>query len=92
MQQLLIAVGRAVQRERTSIRRSAAWASAVFWAERIGFLCGIRQALVNPYLYPEERMHGKLDRPEEYCDNASKCVEDFCQKKLRSLPGGAAVS
>jgi predicted esterase YcpF (UPF0227 family) len=51
-----------------------------FWAERIGFLCGIRQAIFNPNLYPEEHMRGKIDRPEEYRDIATKCVEDFREK------------
>ena len=51
-----------------------------FWAERIGFLCGIRQVIFNPNLYPEEHMQGKIDRPEEYRDIATKCVEDFREK------------
>lgn len=51
-----------------------------FWAERIGFLCGIRQVAVNPNLWPEENMPGKIDRPEEYLDIATKCVSDFRQR------------
>ncbi|WP_395755035.1 alpha/beta hydrolase YcfP [Edwardsiella ictaluri] len=48
-----------------------------FWAERIGFLCGIRQVMVNPNLFPQETMPGLIDRPEEYADIATKCVENF---------------
>ena len=36
--------------------------------------------MFNPNLYPEEHMHGKIDRPEEYRDIATKCVEDFREK------------
>ena len=48
-----------------------------YWAERIGFLCGTKQAIFNPNLFPQENMGGKIDRPEEYEDIATKCVEDF---------------
>ncbi|PJG83401.1 alpha/beta hydrolase YcfP [Caviibacterium pharyngocola] len=48
-----------------------------YWAERIGFLCGIKQAIFNPNLFPYENMTGKIDRPEEYEDIATKCVENF---------------
>ncbi|TKI07713.1 alpha/beta hydrolase YcfP [Martelella alba] len=51
-----------------------------FWAERIGFLCDIRQVIFNPNLFPEENMPGKIDRPEEYLDIATKCVENFREK------------
>ncbi len=51
-----------------------------FWAERIGFLCGIRQAMFNPNLFPHENMDGKIDRPEEYLDIATKCVDSFREK------------
>ncbi|MBW7983999.1 alpha/beta hydrolase YcfP [Enterobacillus tribolii] len=51
-----------------------------FWAERIGFLCGIRQVMFNPNLFPQENMSGKIDRPEEYADIATKCVENFREK------------
>ncbi len=51
-----------------------------FWAERIGFLAGIRTVLVNPNLWPEENMGNKIDRPEEYADIAHKCVTDFRTK------------
>ncbi len=51
-----------------------------FWAERIGFLCDIRQAIFNPNLWPEENMAGKINRPEEYVDIATKCVSNFRQK------------
>ncbi|ACS85404.1 alpha/beta hydrolase YcfP [Musicola paradisiaca] len=51
-----------------------------FWAERIGFLCGIRQVVFNPNLFPQENMSGKIDRPEEYVDIATKCIENFREK------------
>lgn len=51
-----------------------------YWAERIGFLCGIKQAIFNPNLFPQENMTGKIDRPEEYEDISTKCVENFRMK------------
>ena len=51
-----------------------------YWSERIGFLCGIRQVIFNPNLFPQENMAGKIDRPEEYADIATKCVENFRSK------------
>jgi len=51
-----------------------------YWAERIGFLCHIRQAIFNPNLWPQEVMAGKIDRPEEYLDIATKCVDNFREK------------
>ncbi|KOC91839.1 alpha/beta hydrolase YcfP [Winslowiella iniecta] len=51
-----------------------------YWAERIGFLCDIRQVIFNPNLFPGENMTGKIDRPEEYLDIATKCVSNFREK------------
>ncbi|MCG3863643.1 MULTISPECIES: alpha/beta hydrolase YcfP [unclassified Photobacterium] len=51
-----------------------------YWAERIGFLCGIKQVIFNPNLHPENNMEGRIDRPEEYTDIMTKCVEDFRKK------------
>ncbi|WP_413110376.1 alpha/beta hydrolase YcfP [Thaumasiovibrio sp. DFM-14] len=51
-----------------------------YWSERIGFLCGIKQAIFNPNLRPELNMVGKIDRPEEYADITTKCVTDFRKK------------
>ncbi|KII79606.1 alpha/beta hydrolase YcfP [Vibrio renipiscarius] len=48
-----------------------------FWSERIGFLCGIKQVIFNPNLHPDRTMQGRIDRPEEYVDIATKCVEEF---------------
>lgn len=48
-----------------------------YWAERIGFLCNVRQVMFNPNLWPNEVMDGKIDRPEEYLDIATKCVSHF---------------
>ncbi|NLS13051.1 alpha/beta hydrolase [Vibrio sp. SM6] len=51
-----------------------------YWAERIGFLCGIKQVMINPNLHPEQNMQGRIDRPEEYQDIATKCVTQFRDK------------
>jgi predicted esterase YcpF (UPF0227 family) len=51
-----------------------------YWAERIGFLCDVRQAIFNPNLFPAENMEGKIDRPEEYADIGTKCVNNFREK------------
>ena len=51
-----------------------------YWSERIGFLCGIRQVVFNPNLHPEINMAGKIERPEEYSDIATKCVTEFRKK------------
>ncbi len=51
-----------------------------FWAERIGFLCGMKQVIFNPNLSPAKSMEGKIDRPEEYLDIANKCVDKFREK------------
>ncbi|USD66198.1 alpha/beta hydrolase YcfP [Vibrio sp. SCSIO 43136] len=51
-----------------------------FWSERIGFLCGIKQVIFNPNLHPENNMEGRIDRPEEYLDIATKCVDKFREK------------
>lgn len=48
-----------------------------YWAERIGFLNGLKSVLINPNLAPQHNMLGKLDRPEEYDDIANKCVANF---------------
>ena len=51
-----------------------------YWSERIGFLCGIKQVIFNPNLHPERTMQGRIDRPEEYEDIATKCVSEFRTK------------
>ncbi|KJG34519.1 hypothetical protein C0W92_06505 [Photobacterium angustum] len=51
-----------------------------YWAERIGFLCGIKQVIFNPNIHPENNMEGRIDRPEEYTDIMTKCVKDFRKK------------
>ncbi|VEA65002.1 Predicted esterase [Serratia plymuthica] len=59
MQHLLKEVDKAVQQEGDQHPLICGVGLGGFWAERIGFLCGIRQAIFNPNLYPEEHMHGK---------------------------------
>lgn len=57
-----------------------------YWSERIAFLSGIKSVIVNPNLFPAENMAGKIDRPEEYADIATKCVDQFRDKNRgRSL-------
>lgn len=51
-----------------------------YWSERIGFLAGIKAVMFNPNLHPEQNMVGRIDRPEEYSDIASKCVSEFRRK------------
>lgn len=51
-----------------------------YWSERVGFLCGIKQVMFNPNLHPELTMQGRIDRPEEYEDIATKCVSEFRTK------------
>ncbi|CAI2051787.1 Predicted esterase [Serratia ficaria] len=80
MQHLLKEVDKAVQQGGDPHPLICGVGLGGFWAERIGFLCGIRQAMFNPNLYPEELMYGKIDRPEEYRDIATKCVGDFREK------------
>ncbi|STV36633.1 YcfP protein [Klebsiella pneumoniae] len=36
--------------------------------------------MFNPNLFPHENMEGKIDRPEEYADIATKCVTNFREK------------
>lgn len=36
--------------------------------------------MINPNLFPYENMTDKIDRPEEYLDIATKCIQDFRSK------------
>ncbi|CAJ0993557.1 hypothetical protein NVIRENTERO_00996 [Sodalis praecaptivus] len=56
-----------------------------FWAERIGFLCGMRQVIFNPNLFPEENMPGKIDRPEEYVDIATNAWRTSAKKTATAV-------
>ncbi|MBW8192601.1 alpha/beta hydrolase YcfP [Neiella marina] len=57
-----------------------------YWCERVAFLSGIRSVILNPNLHPELNMEGKIDRPEEYSNIATKCVTEFRAKnKGKSL-------
>ena len=51
-----------------------------YWAERVGFLCGIKQVMLNPTLFPSEMLQDKIDRPEEFDDIQTKCVSHFREK------------
>ncbi|AKJ42033.1 UPF0227 protein [Pragia fontium] len=80
MQHLLKETDKAVQQGNDTQPLICGVGLGGFWAERIGFLCGIRQAIFNPNLFPHENMPGKIDRPEEYLDIATKCVSEFRTK------------
>ncbi|MBK5142123.1 alpha/beta hydrolase [Budviciaceae bacterium BWR-B9] len=80
MQYLLKETDKAVQQSDDSSPLICGVGLGGFWAERIGFLCGIRQTIFNPNLFPHENMPGKIDRPEEYLDIATKCVAEFRTK------------
>ena len=80
MQHLLKEANKAVQQSEDTHPLICGVGLGGFWAERIGFLCGIRQALFNPNLFPHENMPGKIDRPEEYLDIATKCISEFRTK------------
>ena len=80
MQHLLKEVDKVVQQAGDAHALICGVGLGGFWAERIGYLCGIHQVMFNPNLFPQENMMGKIDRPEEYLDIATKCVENFREK------------
>jgi hypothetical protein len=80
MQHLLKEVDKAIQQSGDQRALICGVGLGGFWAERIGFLCNIRQVMFNPNLAPQDNMTGKIDRPEEYLDIATKCVSDFREK------------
>ncbi|CAM3557605.1 hypothetical protein VA7868_00995 [Vibrio aerogenes CECT 7868] len=80
MQHLLKEVDKAIQLSEDSSPVICGVGLGGYWSERIGFLCGIKQVIFNPNLHPEENMLGKIDRPEEYEDIATKCVSQFRTK------------
>ncbi|CFQ28645.1 MULTISPECIES: alpha/beta hydrolase YcfP [Yersinia] len=80
MQHLLKEVDKAIQQGGDAKSLICGVGLGGFWAERIGFLCGVRQVVFNPNLYPQNNMSGKIDRPEEYVDIASKCINNFREK------------
>ncbi|WP_217517996.1 alpha/beta hydrolase YcfP [Vibrio metschnikovii] len=80
MQHLLKEVHRAIERSDDPHPLICGVGLGGYWSERIGFLCGIKQVMFNPNLHPERNMQGKIDRPEEYEDIATKCVEQYRMK------------
>ncbi|QFU22292.1 alpha/beta hydrolase YcfP [Shewanella eurypsychrophilus] len=80
MQHLLNEVSRQIQQSDDPSPLIIGVGLGAFWAERIGFLNGLRSVLINPNLHPEISMLGKIDRPEEYSDIAGKCVTNFREK------------
>ncbi|MGL5948382.1 MAG: alpha/beta hydrolase YcfP [Aeromonas sp.] len=80
MSHLLKEVQRLVTHSQDSAPLICGVGLGAYWSERIGFLCGIQQVLINPNLSPEQTMIGKIDRPEEYADIATKCVSEFRRK------------
>lgn len=80
MQHLLTEVDKAIHSSNDESPLICGVGLGGFWSERIGFLCGIRQVIFNPNLHPEENMEGMIDRPEEYDDIATKCVQQYRDK------------
>ncbi len=60
-----------------------------YWAERIGFLCDIRQAVFSEPVPLREHGRGKIDRPEEYQGYRHQVREQLPRKKSRPLSGDA---
>ncbi|GAL38042.1 YcfP protein [Vibrio maritimus] len=83
MQFLLKEVNKLVQESSDSNPLICGVGLGGYWSERIGFLCGIKQVIFNPNLHPEINMQGRIDRPEEYEDIATKCVEKFRTKNAK---------
>ncbi|SIO95318.1 alpha/beta hydrolase YcfP [Vibrio spartinae] len=77
MQHLLKEVHKAIESSNDPHPLICGVGLGAYWSERIGFLCGIKQVLFNPNLHPEDHMQGKIDRPEEYEDIATKCASQF---------------
>ncbi len=77
MQHLLKEVSKALESSNDTAPLICGVGLGGYWSERIGFLCGIKQVIFNPNLFPQENMEGSIDRPEEYVDIATKCVENF---------------
>ncbi|MBY6197950.1 alpha/beta hydrolase YcfP [Vibrio hangzhouensis] len=80
MQHLLKEVNKLVQESKDEAPIICGVGLGGYWSERVGFLCGIKQVIFNPNLHPEINMQGRIDRPEEYEDIATKCVEKFRTK------------
>ncbi|BAJ02735.1 alpha/beta hydrolase YcfP [Shewanella violacea] len=80
MQQLLNEVSRQLRQSDDPAPLIFGVGLGAFWAERIGYLNGLKAVLINPNLSPEINMTGKIDRPEEYADIANKCVARFRSK------------
>ncbi|MDR9827401.1 alpha/beta hydrolase YcfP [Vibrio sp. FNV 38] len=80
MQHLLKEVSKVIEQSGDKNALICGVGLGAYWSERIGFLCGIKQVMFNPNLHPEIKMQGRIDRPEEYEDIATKCVETFRTK------------
>lgn len=62
-----------------------------YWAERIGFLCDIRQVVFNPNLFPYENMEENRS-PGRICGHRYKVRDQLSRKKSRSLSGDPLAS
>lgn len=80
MQHLLKEVHKVIEQSEDTSPLICGVGLGAYWSERIGFLCGIKQVIFNPNLHPEHTMQGRIDRPEEYEDIATKCVSEFRSK------------
>ncbi|SUG33728.1 YcfP protein: probably an esterase that is part of a salvage cluster [Salmonella enterica subsp. arizonae] len=58
-----------------------------YWAERIGFLCDIRQVVFNPNLFPYENMGGENRSSGRIRRYRHEVRDQLSRKKPRSLSG-----
>ncbi|MBD1576802.1 MULTISPECIES: alpha/beta hydrolase YcfP [Vibrio] len=80
MQHLLKEVSKLVEESKDDAPLICGVGLGGYWSERIGYLCNIKQVIFNPNLSPEDNMQGRIDRPEEYTDIATKCISEFRSK------------
>ena len=80
MQHLLNEVQKAIETSHDEQALICGVGLGAYWAERVGYLCGIKQVLFNPNLHPEKTLQTAIDRPEEFDDIATKCLPDYRER------------
>ncbi|MGO1298452.1 MAG: alpha/beta hydrolase YcfP [Vibrio sp.] len=80
MQHLLNEVQKAIETSQDENVLICGVGLGAYWAERVGYLCGIKQVLFNPNLHPEHTLVNAIDRPEEFEDIATKCLPDYRER------------
>ncbi|SJL82868.1 alpha/beta hydrolase YcfP [Vibrio palustris] len=80
MQHLLNEVQKAIETSDDQQALICGVGLGAYWAERVGYLCGIKQVLFNPNLHPEYTLSNKIERPEAFEDIATKCLPDYRQR------------